>query len=471
MNRTDYTRIAFVSSILILAFFFLKDVPFFWDGQSKATRAYWFYSHDFSQWVLPTTHNSGHPPLWPISIALSWKLFGVALWPPRLLLLLINIGVFFQLYLFVKRSFVAQVPMLLFFLICIEPTLVAQTTSLNNDMLLLFFALLGINSLLRYNWTWYSLALTGLLLTNLRGIYFVVAFALLHFILVRKDYIEGGRKLLWAYLIGLSCFAIFLTYQYQTLGWVLLTPNESYADHRDTTSLFNVLKNAAAYGKSMLEFGRFAVWIPLVLLLAAFFRSKKRMSSQSAIVFVALLAFCLVFFFGMVPFSNPIAPRYFTICYLLSGILLINVLFEANLRPLIRKISLWTVGIAFISGHFWIYPPSIAQGWDSTLAHLFYFKQEEQMLRYLEEAQLSVADIGSNVQIRTSDLFFTKPDTDYDVPFAPLDLEANTYVLFSNIENRTGDEAIQTLQENWIPVKKFSRFGVFLTLYKNPATP
>src|SRR5690554_3296260 len=180
MNKRFYLLYTIVAVLLIVEFFYFKELPFFWDGVSKATRATWIYENDLSKFILPTEYASGHPPLWIGSLAVFWKVFGQTLWASRLLLLLINLGVFYQILIVCRHNFVASVPISLFLLVILDPTLVAQTTSLNNDMLLLFFTLLSYNALQKNKWLLYAVALTGLLLTNLRGIYCFVALVIIH---------------------------------------------------------------------------------------------------------------------------------------------------------------------------------------------------------------------------------------------------------------------------------------------------
>lgn len=70
-NKANYKQILFfLVSLLILEFLILKDSPFFWDAISKSTRANWIYNNNFSQLIVPTDINSGHPPLWVFFISI-----------------------------------------------------------------------------------------------------------------------------------------------------------------------------------------------------------------------------------------------------------------------------------------------------------------------------------------------------------------------------------------------------------------
>jgi len=469
MNRTEKRVFSIAALALLLEFFILKDLPFFWDGLSKAYRANWIFTHDFSSLIVPTEYNSGHPPLWITSIALVWSLLGKTVWAARLLLLAVNIGAFYQLFLLCKKHFLPGVSMLFFLLVAMDPTVVAQTTILNNDMLLLFFLLLGLNSLVSQKWGWYTIAITGLLLTNLRGIYCTIAFGVIHFLYVRYASLTLDRKMLRAYLVGLVVFAGFLIAQYNELGWVLISKNKNYATHREAAGLARVAKNAAAYIKNILDFGRVFLWIPLGLLLLVVFRSKnKKLSLPSKRIFIALYVFLIVFFLGFVPFSNPMGPRYLMICFLLGGILFVNLLSESILSAGKRKLLVGIIGFALVSGHFWIYPATIAQGWDSSLAYLNYFSEEEKMLAYLSENNIAYDEVGTNLPLKSMKMAHELNTEKLNPTFAEPNFDTNKYYLFSNVENRTKDEGIIMLKKQWNERVTFSRLGVYLTLYENP---
>ena len=469
MNRTE-KRIFFIAAFaLILEFFFLRNLPFFWDGVSKAYRAHWIYTHDFSSLIVPTKYNSGHPPLWITSIALAWTAFGKTIWAARLLLLVVNLGAFYQLFLLCKKHFLPGVSLLFFLLVAMDPTVVAQTTILNNDMLLLFFLLLGLNSLINQKWGWYTIAITGLLLTNLRGIYCTIAFGVIHFLYVKYASLTFDKKMLRAYLIGFVIFGGFLIAQYNELGWMLISKNKNYARHREAAGLARIAKNAAAYVKNILDFGRVFLWIPLSLMLLVVFRNKKRkLPLPSKRILIALLAFLVVFFLGFVPFSNPMGPRYLMICFLLGAILFVNLLLNSGLVKRSRNILVSVIILAFVTGHFWIYPSTISQGWDSSLAYLNYFSQEEKMLDYLSENNIPFNEVGTNLPLKSYHMAQELSEVKWSPAFAEPDFATNKYFIHSNVENRTKDDGIEILETQWKEIVIFSRLGVFVTLYENP---
>lgn len=453
--------------LLLIAFFLLGDTPAFWDARSKFGRANWLYQNDFASLVVPTEYNSGHPPLWIWSIALFWKVFGKAIWSARLLLLIVNIGVFYQLLQLGKKVFATYVPYLAIVLVCVEPTLVGQTTMLNNDMLLLFFTLLGLNSLLNNRWILYAIALTGILFSNLRGMYIALAFILIHFSYVRYKLLSFKKSMLKSYVIATGLLGLFFMYQYQELGWIIITKSKVYAGHREPVGVAHILKNTAAFIKNLLDFGRVFIWVPLALLLLKSLKNSKiRMDRSSLLILIPLLIFSMVFFIGMVPFSNPMGPRYLMICFLLAIFLFLNLIFNYDLSKKLRNGILGIAALGLLTGHLWVYPATISQGWDSSLAYLRYFDLEEQMIDYIKNESLNSQEIGTHLSFNNRWSNYARDQKDTDLLFAKADIATNSYYLFSNIENTTKDEEIKELEEKWTLLQEYCDMGVFMKLYK-----
>ncbi|WP_432410388.1 ArnT family glycosyltransferase [Rasiella sp. SM2506] len=468
MKKNTNTILLIFTIFLIVEFVLCINVPFFWDGMTKVGRAEWIYDHNFSSLIVPTEINSGHPPLWITLLAGSWALLGKSLWVSRLLLLVVNWGVLYQLLLLCKKLFADRVSIFWFFLLCIEATLLTQTTSLNNDMLLLFFVLLSCNAILSNRWFLLTLALAGVLMTNLRGIYCIIGLGVFHGILYRYKLVSASRKIIWSYLLACIVFGAFVLYQYSELGWAIISQNESYAKHRKTGSWLRVLHKGRAFLVHAFEYGRIFLWVPLAILLGVAFKKYRwKLPSEIKIPFIGLAVFTAVFILGFVPFTNPIGPRYLMICYIFGIILLLNLVYILPLQKWVRKATLIFVAIGFLTGHLWVYPATTDQAWDSTLAYLNYYPVKSDMLQFLDEKNIDETSVGTNLRLRN--LYIVpalKPNRTF--AFKRLDLDTNEYVLFSNIENDTSPDQIETLRTQWTEIKSFSQMGVFITLYKNP---
>jgi hypothetical protein len=127
------------------------------------------------------------------------------------------------------------------------------------------------------------------------------------------------------------------------------------------------------------------------------------------------------------------------------------------------------LGIIFavlLSGHFWIYPIKISQGWDATTLHWNYFGVSEKMNSYIKEKKIEKKEIATFFPNNKS-RFLTHLEEDENdicsgVPFT------NEYILYSNAFN-VADEVIDSLyslNSNWQLVKKYSQNRIFISLYR-----
>ena len=312
--------------VVFASFLFTYDVPFFWDALSKSLRANWLYTNNFAQFVVPTDLNSGHPPLWISLLALVWKMFGQTLLVSRILLLVLNLGVVYQLQLLVKNFKLNYVPWYWYLILLIEPTYLAQTTILNNDVLMLFMILVSFNNIFK-NRILYSLAITAMLFCNLRGMFFFVGFVIYdlqhHIFKYQKNYKEYLPKTL-AYLLPVISFISYVYYQFSLLGWAIKQPKGDWDAHRQLVDIKHFIHNIIAIVWVFADFGRFLFWI--ILLVAGYIIIKKRKKIDSKTFQLVIFSACIFITYtgAMTLTSNPIGHRYFMLFYILELFLFIN---------------------------------------------------------------------------------------------------------------------------------------------------
>jgi hypothetical protein len=253
---------------------------------------------------------------------------------------------------------------------------------------------------------------------------------------------------------------VFVLYQYSELGRAIISQNESYAKHRKTGSWLRMMHQGRAFLVHSFEYGRVFLWVPLFILLGVAFKKYRwKLPSEIKMPLIGLGVFTAIFILGFVPFTNPIDPRYLMICYVFGIILLLNLLYVLPIQKWVRKGTLVFVAIGFLTGHFWVYPATTDQAWDSTLAYLNYYPVKSEMLQFLDKKNITKTSIGTNM--RLGNLYLVpalKPNRQF--AFSRLDLELNEYVLFSNIEIETGPDQIEILRCQWIEIKSFSQMGV-----------
>ena len=377
--------------------------------------------------------------------------------------MIVNLGVFYQVLTLCKNNFLSTVSILFALLVFIEPTLLAQTTSLNNDMLLLFFVLLSINSVINSKPFFLFIALTGLLLTNLRGIYLYVAILVIHLVYIRKSLTDNNSKILYlSYSIPVILFVLFCYLQFQKLGWFIITQNENYNVHRHITEPSLVIKNSFAFIKCFFDYGRVLIYVVLIPLMIKYYKQGNVKNKAIDRISIALIVYSLILFFGTVPFSNPIGDRYYNICYLLSILLLINLINQFKIVK--KKLIVISIVFGLTTGHLWIYPSTISQAWDSSLAYLNYYPVEIKMEKYIISHNIDYKKIGTRIRLNDRNLSLLN---EVEFPkYSKFNININEYILLSNIENYTKDEELNYIRNNWEHIKSFSQLGVYIALYK-----
>lgn len=465
--KKPYNLLLIGSIFFLIGLYFLTwNVPFFWDATSKSSRATWLFDHNFSQWVVPTEISSGHPPLWELLLATTWKFTDRTIEYSRLLLLLFNIGVYWQLILFIKENKLKNVPIFVTILVLVEPTLLAQSTIINNDMMLVFFTFLGLNSIYKNQKLLYSIALTGVLFSNLRGIGCFACLFLIDFLFTYYKLKKGKQSFSWfSYILPIVLFSVFLAYHQSLLGWVLKVPGNS---HRNLASFPQMTKTVGAIIKAFIDYGRVFLCLILAFLLFRLFKVKtgKSIADENKRLILIFSIFLIVFSVLFIAMTNPLGPRYFMINYLVATLLCLNLIYTLIQNIKWQKISTAILFIAFVTGHFWIWPTTISQGWDSSFAYLNYFPLRDKMENYIKENNFSKKEIGTNLNLNNPQYIDLTPPS--EELYIDLNTSENNYILLSNIENETSDEDIRIIMNDWKLIKSFHQLGVFISLYQNP---
>ncbi|NIJ46258.1 hypothetical protein FHR24_002742 [Wenyingzhuangia heitensis] len=452
--------------LVLISFLVTYDVPFFWDALSKSERATWFYEHNFSNWVVPTEINSGHPPFWTLLLAFTWKIFGRTLLVSRLLLLLLNIGVVYQIHLLITTNKIKNIPWYWYLILFIEPTYLAQTTILNNDVLMLLMCLAAYN-LIKKNRLLYSLAITGVLFCNLRGMFFYMgffAFDIISYLRTHKG-VKNIHKHIYPYIFPISCFALFLFYQYSVLGWIIKSP--SAIEHRSLVDVKHFFINIIATIRVFADYGRFLFWIVVFYSFVLCIRQKKHLDKKTKELVLLWLCFFVINVSIMLLSTNPIGHRYFMILYIIGLLIFVNVIFNVLHKKRLTYLCFWMSVGSLLSGHFWIYPETISQGWDSSLAYLNYFDLKKKMHLYVKNHQISLDSIGTKTWNPKANIEYLQ-EKNSEVYIGDADSSKFKYYVHSNVENRTKDEEIFVLQNQWTLIKEYKKNGVFVRLYKSP---
>lgn len=154
------------------------------------------------------------------------------------------------------------------------------------------------------------------------------------------------------------------------------------------------------------------------------------------------------------------------ICFLIATLLCLNLIFELIPKVKWQKGSVIFLAVAFLTGHLWIWPPTISQGWDTSLAYLNYFPLRDKMENYLVENSIPKSETGTNLNLNNPEYIDLKQPADTLYP--ELDTSSQRYIILSNIENKTSDQDINLLMNHWKLIQSYKQLGVFVNLYENP---
>lgn len=460
LAASNNTALSFFCLFFIALTLWASGNSFFWDTiQLGSKQAHWYYDNDFRYLLLPNRIDSGHPPVFGLYLACAWKVFGRSLAVSHLSMLPFLLGIVFQLHRLVSRFFSRENIMAAMCLVFADPTLLAQSIMISPDIVLVFFLLFALNSLLEGKRIVFMLALVGLGLISMRGMFCIaILFAtdlILHFSTPRQF-----LKSLVSYIPVSLLVLAFLVYHYLSKGWVGYHKDSPWAACFETVDGKGFLKNILILAWRIADFGRIGLWIAAFLLVLRL--RKMHTDQRSRTLFIFFLASFCILSLSLLFYRNLLAHRYLIPVYITFSLWLCYMLLEV-LR--VRKSWITLLLLVLISGNFWVYPEQVAKGWDSSLAHIPYYGLRDEMIAYIHAKGIRITDISSEfpnaAKLRYTDL------NNEESAFGEKDTTCR-YVLYSNVFNGFTDREIQDLREKWILRKEFQKGQVFVRLYEKP---
>jgi len=480
-----------------------RDHSFFWDTiQLSSLQAHWFYENGFDQFLLPAAIDSGHPPAFGWYLALMWKVFGKSLMVSHFAMLPFLLGTVYWLYRLGKYLFnglwVLAVPLLMI----LDPVYLGQSVLVSPDIALVYFflmVLLGVFE--KRNWM-ILLGGFGLALISMRGMMvlaslFVFSWALSFLQERRISNISLTFRKLMPFLPGAFIGFGFLIFHYVEAGWIGYHADSPWALSFEGVDGKGFIKNVAVLIWRFLDFGRVVFCVLFLVLAWRWFKRSggvgqtTKVSDGGNVLFDGsptnasdggkpsdaarqldgawkLLLLVLVLFLFLTPslllHKGLVAHRYLLPVFLSFDLLGLYLLWRSSFSESLKKVLLGLVAVAFLTGHFWVYPPKISQGWDSSLAHWSYYDLRQMMIEYIESEKIPFEEVGSAFpNLRSFE------DTDLngrDVQFSPKNLSQQDYIFYSNIFNDFSDGEIDELFMEWEVKKQFKKRQVVVILFQ-----
>lgn len=446
------------------------DNSFFWDTiQLGSVHANYYLTTNFSQVLLPNDIDSGHIPAFGFYIALAWKVFGRSLEISHLAVLPFAIGIVYQLRQLTRRFIPEQFSEIAMILILLDPTLLTQMTMVSPDVPLVFFFLMGVNSVLGNKKGWLAMSILLLFMTSMRGM--MVSLCLLSLdiycnVSLRQKIKDVSMALLKRssiYLPGLVLFLIYNVYHYHEKGWIGYHKNSPWAKCFETVDFQGFLFNIGLLGWRLLDFGRAGIWLVFTILFLTY-RKIVFTSEKNRLLLFFFICMALLLPANMLWAKNLLAHRYLIPIYLVFALLCATVLFSdyVSTKMKVALTSFWF--IILLSGNYWafLYPVKTSKGWEATLAHLPYYKLRHQAIDYLDAQHINFSDVNSFFPNAVSIDYI---DLNGDSRVFK-DFDGNSpYVFYSNVYN-IDDADYDKMVARYLTVKEFRCNGVFVMILK-----
>ncbi len=471
-NKNRFSNLAPWGLYLFYALLVILSLhnSFFWDSVLLSSGyAQWFYDHNFQHLFFPPKIDAGYQPLYGMFLAFCWKIAGRSLVVSHLVMLPFVLGIVHQVLKLCRKFLQVNLASFAAILLLADPTLIAQCTQVAPDVLLVFFYLFCLNRILENKRGWLAFVLILLGMLSPRG---TIAVAALFFtdaflwILKREKFsLKAVLPLMLTYVPATAITSFWLYLHYKHTGWIGLNPdpNWSWNTGSQFAGFTGILRNIGVLLWRLLDFGRISVWLVLAATVLTFYRRKLKFPPKTFTLSGLILIPLFVYSFFLLPYTNPVGHRYIIVIYLCAALLTFYLLAQLpnNFR---RKFAYGFMLANLVLGHFWVYPDTVAKGWDASLAHIPYFELRRNAIQYLDETHIPVTEVGSDFPnlypIGTIDL------TNDARSFKAKDLQTDTYILYSNIYNGFTDEELQELKTSWQAVKTWKKGSVKVILYK-----
>ena len=412
--------------------------------------------------------DSGHPPTFGFYLAWVWSLFGKSLETSHLAMLPFLLGIVWQSWRVGERVLGEGWAYLFILILLVNPVVAGQCVLVSPDVVLIFFFLFALNSLFREKKILLSLAILGLAAVSMRGMMVVATlflFQLGQSLNLRAIINLPKIRLILPYVLGGSFALIFFIFHYTHKGWIGYHAGSSWAEAFQVVDFKYFIKNIILLIWRFIDFGHLFIAVPIVLLTIDKWRSSGKLFPTTRLLWLLLIVLILVLTPTLVAYKGLLNHRYLLPIYITACLLCIKLISDMKRwRQQIWVSSLVLVGLA--SGNFWVYRQPISTGWDSTFAHLPYYRLRNQAIQFIDNQQISYSEIGTEFSNLRSFALVDLKNTPSVTDFARLDLSKNHYVFYSNVMNELTEDELVELRTHWQPMLRLKEGQVEVILYK-----
>ncbi|MEE9372670.1 MAG: hypothetical protein V3V00_06415 [Saprospiraceae bacterium] len=461
MNKNALT-LSFFILITFFIFWFSKDFILFWDTiQFAGHHPQYYFENGFSSFFLPQSLDSGHTPIFGIYIAAIWNIFGKSLWASHLATMPFVFLNFLFAYQLGQRWISGRFSIVFPLVLLLIPQCISQFMLVSPDVVL-SACFLGLLLSIENENQWLSLVSSlGLVLVNNRG--FVVVIIFIIWLLFKKNERTTLRITILQFLPAALLFIVFQLAHFFHFGWIGIHSEMPWFGSFSMIDLKGIPKNVAIFIWRLTDFGMIIVWAPLLL----FFLKNKSILVKDR--HLQLLGILVIFFAIMtIPFKGLMQHRYFLPIIILAAFILLKWIFIIKSKERTKGLIIGLISLFLITGNLWIYPAKIAQGWDSTLAHLPYYSLQEVVINYLDDSGISKSEVSTAFPMRSDqsiiNLTCDKGHSNLE-QFQNKDEVDTEYILYSNVMNDFSIKEIDILQIEWKVIKEWRNMNMKMILY------
>jgi len=216
-----------------------------------------------------------------------------------------------------------------------------------------------------------------------------------------------------------------------------------------------LIKNFTVYMWRLFDFNAVIIWMLLIYFI---WKKKSRLIERYSIL---LLLMVLAFGMITIPFNGLMQHRYFLPIVVLATFMVLKWTFE--LKEYTSHL-VFAFALLLISGNAIVYPDKIAQGWDSTLAHIPYYSLQSKAIHYIDSENIPFDNVATTFPLRTklSALYLN----DDARQFQNKDEADTEFILYSNVMNDFSDREIEILKAEYKIVQEWNQNQIRITLYR-----
>lgn len=305
---------------IILVLLLLKHntlcAPFHWDTMGFIIPAAEDIFHHGV--FINKARSTGHPPLFLLTLALTWKIFGKKLFVSHLLNIIIGSLGLTSLFFLAKKLYGIKVALLASTFLLFNQTFFSQLGLVYLSIPLVFTAVLTVFSYIQQKYWLYLFSAVSMLLIKETSIVVLGSILVYEFLikLSKREKFKTICKRMGMLTIPVVPLLIWWFIHYQTTGWIYKIDRIFINRGNFFANFFNNFVKSYIYDFSIEKYNG-ANWIIFILLIVFFSTSIKRRKFTYELLFILIILSNIVLF----AITNDL-PRYFLITmpfFLLMG--------------------------------------------------------------------------------------------------------------------------------------------------------